>query len=123
MPPRPIKTPQEPPPPPPPQPPMPLHPPLTLAVLGLGVCSVVTLAAATHDLIAGRPNYYVDRQLIYLVVGIVGMVLLSRLDYARLRQFKNGLYAALLLGIFAVLALGHAARGSQRAINLPFFSF
>jgi rod shape determining protein RodA len=119
----PIKPTEEPPAAPPRQLRMPLDPLLTLAVLGLGVCSVVTLAAATHDLIAGRPNYYVDRQLIYLVVGIVGMVLLSRLDYARLRQFKNGLYAALLLGIFAVLALGHAARGSQRAINLPFFSF
>jgi rod shape determining protein RodA len=119
----PIKPTEEPPVAPPRQLRMPVDPLLTLAVLGLAVCSIVTLQAATRDLIPGQPNYYVNRQLIYLVVGVVGMVVLSRLDYARLRQFKNGIYALLILSILAVLALGHAARGSQRAINLPFFSF
>jgi rod shape determining protein RodA len=102
---------------------MPLDPLLTLAVLGLAACSIVTLGAATRNLIPGQPGYYVNRQLIYLIVGIVAMVILSRIDYARLRQLKNGIYALLLLSILAVLGLGHAARGSQRAINLPFFSF
>jgi rod shape determining protein RodA len=102
---------------------LPLDPMLTLAVLGLAVCSIVTLGAATRDLVSGQPNYYVNRQLIYLVVGVTGMLVLSRLDYARLRRFKNGIYGLLILSILAVLALGHAARGSQRAINLPFFSF
>jgi rod shape determining protein RodA len=102
---------------------LPLDPVLTLAVIGLAICSLVTLAAATRDLVPGRPHYYVDRQTIYLIVGAVFMIALSRLDYAHLRQLKNGIYALLLLGILAVLGLGHAARGSQRAINLPFFSF
>jgi rod shape determining protein RodA len=102
---------------------LPLDPVLTLAVAGLAICSLVTLAAATRNLVPGRPRYYVDRQLIYLVVGVVFMLALSRLDYARLRRAKNVIYAALLLAILAVLALGHAARGSQRAINFPLFSF
>jgi rod shape determining protein RodA len=102
---------------------LPLDPTLTLAVIGVGVCSLVTLGAATRDLVPGQPNYYVNRQLIYLIVGVVAMVVLSRIDYARLRQFKNGIYALLIISILAVLGLGHAARGSQRAINLPFFSF
>jgi rod shape determining protein RodA len=102
---------------------MPVDPLLTLAVIGLAVCSIVTLGAATRGLVPGQPNYYVNRQLVYLVVGAAGMVLLSRLDYARLRQFKNALFVILIVSILAVLALGHAARGSQRAISLPFFSF
>jgi rod shape determining protein RodA len=102
---------------------MPLDPVLVLAVIGLGVCSVVTLAAATRDLVPGQPHYYVDRQATYLLVGSLFMLVLSRLDYAHLRQLKNGIYVLLMLGILAVLGLGHAARGSQRAINLPFFSF
>jgi rod shape determining protein RodA len=102
---------------------LPLDPVLTLAVLGLGICSAVTLAAATRNLVPGRPNYYVDRQLTYLIVGFVLMLGLSRLDYARLRGTKNVIYGALILSILAVLALGHAARGSTRAINFPFFSF
>jgi len=102
---------------------MPLDPLLALAVLGLAISSIVTLGAATGNLVAGNPNYYVDRQVVYLLVGGLGMLVLWRLDYAHLRQFKNGIYALLLLSILAVLGLGHAARGSQRAINLPFFSF
>jgi rod shape determining protein RodA len=102
---------------------LPLDPVLTLAVIGLGVCSIVTLGAATKGLVPGQPSYYVDRQLTYLIVGSLLMIALSRLDYARLRPLKNATYGLLLFTILAVLVLGHSARGSQRAINLPFFSF
>jgi rod shape determining protein RodA len=102
---------------------LPLDPVLALAAIGLGVCSIVTLGAATKNLVAGQPHYYVDRQATYLIVGVLLMIALSRLDYARLRPLKNVIYGALILSILAVLGLGHAARGSQRAINFPFFSF
>jgi rod shape determining protein RodA len=84
---------------------------------------VVTLNVATRHLIAGQPRYYVDRQILYLVAGVVGMVILSRIDYGRLRHLKYGIYAVLILSILAVFGLGHAANGAQRAISLPLFSF
>jgi rod shape determining protein RodA len=102
---------------------LPFDPLMLLAVLGLGACSIVTLGAATRTLVAGNPRYYVDRQAIYLGVGLAAMAILSRIDYALLRRYKTGIYIALLVAILAVLGLGHAARGSQRAINFPLFSF
>jgi rod shape determining protein RodA len=102
---------------------LPLDPLLALAVIGLGVCSIVTLRAATRNLIPGNPHYYVERQIIYLGIGFLLMLGLSRLDYARLRQYKNVIYGALLFSILAVLGLGHSAQGAQRAINFPLFSF
>jgi rod shape determining protein RodA len=102
---------------------LPLDPLMTVAVIGLAGCSIATLKVATRNLIPGSPSYYVDRQALYLGLGFALMVLLSRVDYARLRRYKNVIYGALLFGILAVLALGHSARGSQRAINLPLFSF
>jgi rod shape determining protein RodA len=102
---------------------LPLDPVLTLSVIGLAICSIVTLGDATRELIPSQPDYYVNRQLTYLIVGCLLMVALSRLDYARLRPLKNAIYGLLILSILAVLAIGHTARGSQRAINLPFFSF
>ena len=48
---------------------------------------------------------------------------LSRLDYSRLRELKYGLYALLMASILLVLAVGSVAKGAQRAIQLPFFSF
>jgi rod shape determining protein RodA len=102
---------------------LPLDPLLTLATVGLAVCSIVTLGAATRNLIPGQPRYYVDRQATYLIVGLVLMGVLSRLDYSRLRHLMYGIYATLLLSILAVLGLGHAAKGAKRAINFPLFSF
>ncbi|HEY2718123.1 MAG TPA: rod shape-determining protein RodA [Solirubrobacteraceae bacterium] len=102
---------------------LPFDPLLTLAVIGLAIGSIVTLGAATKNLVPGQPHYYVDRQATYLIIGFVLMLALSRLDYARLRPLKNAIYGVLIFTILAVLVLGHTARGSQRAINLPFFSF
>lgn len=102
---------------------LPLDPLLTLAVVGLGIASVKTLGTATRELIPGDPNYYVKRQIVYLVIGGLLMLVLARIDYGRLRQLKNGIYALLILSILIVLGAGHSTNGSQRAINLSFFSF
>jgi rod shape determining protein RodA len=102
---------------------LPFDPVMTIAVIGLAACSIATLKEATRNLIPGRPNYYVDRQALYLGLGFVLMIVLSRIDYARLRRYKNAIYGLLLFSVLAVLALGHSARGSQRAINFPLFSF
>ena len=99
---------------------LPLDPLLTLAVIGLGVCSIITLKAAT---VHSDPHYYVDRQATYLAIGFAFMIGLSRVDYARLRRYKNAIYGALIFSILAVLGLGHSAGGAQRAINFPLFSF
>ncbi|MGA9314834.1 MAG: FtsW/RodA/SpoVE family cell cycle protein [Solirubrobacteraceae bacterium] len=105
---------------------LPLDPLLTLATVGLGICSVLTLRVATRKLIPGNPHYYVERQAIYLAVGLALMVALSRVDYARLRHLMYPIYGALILSILAVLALGREIKGSvhsTRAISFPLFSF
>jgi len=102
---------------------LPLDPVLTLAVIGLGICSLLTLESATKNLIPSDPHYYVERQAIYLLLGFVFMLVLSRVDYARLRRYKNAIYGVLMFSILAVLGLGHAAQGSTRAISFSFFSF
>jgi rod shape determining protein RodA len=102
---------------------LPLDPLLTLAVIGLGVCSILTLKVATREFVPGDPHYYVNRQATYLVIGFLLMLGISRLDYARLRRYKNVIYGALMISILAVLGLGHSAQGAQRAINFPLFSF
>jgi rod shape determining protein RodA len=105
---------------------LPLDPLLTLATVGLGVCSVLTLRVATRKLIPGNPHYYVERQAIYLAAGLALMVALSRVDYARLRRLMYPIYGALILSILAVLALGREIKGSAhstRSISFPLFSF
>jgi len=94
---------------------------LLLAVLGLTVCSLYTIATATQDDHPGSPNYFLYRQAAYAAAGICLMLLISRLDYSRLRDWKAGIYTFLIASILLVFALGSVSRGSRRAIELPFF--
>jgi rod shape determining protein RodA len=96
---------------------------LVAATLGLVACSLVTLFAATRDDIPGDPNYYIYRQAGFAAVGLVLMLVLSRIDYSRLRELKYGLYGFMIASILLVLALGGATRGSKRWIDFPFFRF
>jgi rod shape determining protein RodA len=102
---------------------LPFDPLLLLAVIGLCVASLVTISGATADDIPGDPNYYVNRQAVYFVVGLVLAVVLARVDYSRLRGTKYFIYGLLIASIFAVSSLGTVARGSRRAIDVGFFSF
>jgi rod shape determining protein RodA len=100
-----------------------LDPWLLLATLGLVGCSLVTIKGATKNDIGGAPLYFFERQLGYAIVGLVLMLLLTRLDYSRLREFKLPIYGALIGLNVLVLGLGSVARGSRRWIELPFFQF
>jgi rod shape determining protein RodA len=94
---------------------------LLLAAVGLMVCSVFTIAGATHDDIAGDPHFFVIRQAAYGGIGFILMLVISRFDYSRLREWKAGLYGLMIGLIVVVYAMGSVARGSKRAISLPFF--
>lgn len=97
--------------------------PLALFAAGLAAFSVFTLSQSTLHDVPGSPNYFVDRQAIYAVLGIVGMYLLARIDYSRFRELRVGIYTFLCVSISLVFVFGFAARGSRRAFDLPFFSF
>jgi rod shape determining protein RodA len=96
---------------------------MLVATLGLVGASLIVVGGATQDDIAGDPNYFLYRQAAYAAVGVVLMMLVSRFDYSRLREWKLGIYGFLIASILLVYAVGVSARGSKRAISLPFFSF
>jgi rod shape determining protein RodA len=100
-----------------------IDPLMLLATIGLIAASLYTLGSATQDDITGDPNYFVYRQAAYAGIGFVLMLLMTRFDYSRLREWKLGIYAFLIGSILLVYALGFSARGSQRAIQFPFFNF
>ena len=99
-----------------------VDPLLFLAAVGLIACSVFVVGNATQDDIAGNSSYYLVRQAAYGVVGIVFMIVLARIDYSRFREWRWGIYGTMLGLILLVLAIGSAAKGSQRWIPLPFFN-
>jgi rod shape determining protein RodA len=102
---------------------LPIDPLLLLAALGLMATSLYVVGTATQDDIPGDPNYYLVRQAGYAGVGFLLMLLISRFDYSRLREWKAGIYGLMIGSILLVYALGFSARGSKRAIELGFLNF
>ena len=97
-----------------------MDPLLLLAALGLAACSLLTLKGATRTLNPGHPLYYVERQGIYFGLGLAVALLLARLDYTRLREYKYGLYGVMIALNLVVLGMPKV-QGAARWIPLPFF--
>lgn len=98
-----------------------MDPLLMLAALGLLACSLVTLHVATRGQVPG-PSYYVERQALYAAGGLVLALILSLIDYSRLREYKYVLYGAMVILNVAVLGTT-PINGARRWIPLPFFQF
>ncbi len=99
-----------------------LDPLLVVATLGLVACSLVTIKGATANDITGDPLYYVTRQGVYVLIGLVLMYGVSRLDYSRLRELRYPIYGVLIVSLIAVLGLAQSKRGAKAWIELPGFS-
>jgi rod shape determining protein RodA len=99
-----------------------IDPLLMLAALGLVACSLITLKGATRTAVAGSPMYYVERQGIYAGLGLLIAVVLMRVDYSRLREYKLGLYGIMLALNLAVFGAPSQV-GAHRWIPLPSFNF
>jgi len=97
--------------------------PLASAAVALIAFSAFTLGQATAHDVPGNPHYYLNRQVIYGVLGVIGMALLTRIDYSRFRELRVGIYTFLCVSVSLVFVFGFAARGSRRSFELPFFSF
>jgi rod shape determining protein RodA len=91
-----------------------IDPILLLAVIGLSVCSYVTISETPMAALASR-------QATFAGIGLVVALILSQVDISRLRELKWGIYGVMIALILAVTVLGGETRGSRRAIQTPFF--
>ncbi|MGH9121331.1 MAG: rod shape-determining protein RodA [Acidimicrobiales bacterium] len=63
---------------------------------------------------AGRSPYYdVDKQLLFIGLGLVVMAVVASIDYHRLRDWAPVLYGLSTLLLLGVLVIGHKVQGSQ----------
>ncbi len=93
-----------------------LDPMLMLGALGLIACSLITLHDAIHN------TGLMDRQAIYAGLGLIVVLILSRIDYSRLREYKFGLFGAMVALNLVVYGMPPIA-GARRWIPLPVMQF
>ncbi|MGO8871486.1 MAG: rod shape-determining protein RodA [Acidimicrobiales bacterium] len=86
----------------------------------LAVTGMVMIYSATKGKLAlagDDPRYYLKRQALFVVVGVVVMVAVALFDYRRFEQISTVLYIGIVLALVAVLATP-ARLGSQRWFSL-----
>ncbi|ACU53895.1 rod shape-determining protein RodA [Acidimicrobium ferrooxidans DSM 10331] len=95
---------------------------LWLLAAAVGVFGVVMVYSATRnqlELAGLSPHYYLDRQAIFWVLGLIVMSVVAALDLEWLGRLGYWIYGAVLLGLVAVLSpVGSSALGSQRWFQL-----
>ncbi len=100
-----------------------MDPLLLLGVLALMGLSCFVVGTATQDDIPGQPSYFLNRQIIYVCIGVVLMMVISQFDYSRLREWRIGIYVLMILTICSTFVLGTSVNGSKSWIDLGFFQY
>ncbi len=87
---------------------------VTLALVAFGLVMVYSATSASAALANGDPAYYLKRQAVYALLGIVLMVAVSRVDFRIWRRLAPVLVVTSLALLLGVLALGQAVNGARR---------
>jgi len=94
----------------------------TLLLSAFGVLMVFSATVHKQETAGLDPNAFMERQIIFAIVGAGLLIAMSMFDYRHLRAFAPVLYAMALIGLVLVLTpLGDVRGGASRWINLGAF--
>ena len=95
-----------------------------MAVLILGLVMVASASTFTSNDNFGYPSYYLTRQLLYLVIGLVFGAFLLNVPTEQLKEHSIllMLLALVLLILVLIPGIGKSVNGSQRWISLGVFN-
>ncbi len=96
---------------------------ITIVLLGVGVVMVFSASSVASLMEHKDPYYYLKRQLLWAALGLLGMGILSHLDYRLYRRlaFPGIVISLILLGL--VLVVGPIIGGSRRWLPLGITGF
>lgn len=92
-----------------------------LLLLAVGIIMVLSASSPSALAITGSSYTYVSQQFIAAGIGIVAMLVISRIDYKEYAKFYKPIYVISVVILFLVLVpgLGREVNGARRWITLP----
>jgi cell division protein FtsW len=96
---------------------------VTLGLTAFGLVMVYSATSAPAALGGGDPIFYLKREAIYAAIGVVLLMVGSRLDYRALRYFAPVLVLTSLALCAAVLVVGQEVNGARRWLGVGTLSF
>jgi cell division protein FtsW len=90
-----------------------------IALIGFGVVMVYSASAIEATVRHHDPQFFLKRQAVYAVMAVVGMWLVSRVDYAKYRRLTYPIMAVVTaMLVFVVVGFGHRAGNAFRWIAI-----
>jgi len=98
---------------------------LVLALSGLGLVMLLSASSIMAEQRFGAADFFFRPQLRNLILGLVLMLILSRVPYQVWLRLAYPILAVSLLGLVLVLVpgLGHEVGGAHRWLKMPGFTF
>ena len=94
-----------------------------LILLATGIIMVLSASSPTSLSESGDSYRYVYRQAFAAAVGIVVMVVLSKVDYRIYEKYYKIIYYFCIILLASVFVFGTSAQGATRWVDLGFISF
>jgi cell division protein FtsW len=96
---------------------------VTLALTAFGLVMVYSATSARAAVGDGQPMYYLTRQAIFAVLGLVALVVAARVPYPAWRRAAPTLLVVSLIMLAGVLVIGMQVNGAHRWVPLGPLSF
>lgn len=91
---------------------------IVIFLLGFGLVMLYSTSSYEAGLDLGDSMYYLKRQFIFIVLGFVAMLFVSRIPYGIYRKLSFVIYAASVLLVLAVIPFGKKVNGAKRWIEI-----
>ncbi len=96
---------------------------LSVIMLAIGLIVVFAISPALSAQKNVGDNYFVNKQLLAILLGVIGFVAVANLPIAMWRKLETPLIAGAALAAIAVRILGEQVNGAYRWIQIGGFSF
>ena len=96
---------------------------IVLALVGLGLVMVYSSSAVLAQQKMGDSRYFLVRDLVWVLLGLVGMAVTMRIDYSLYRRLAYPILGVATLLLSAVLVVGSRVNGARRWFHLGPLSF
>ena len=104
-----------------------IDPVLMATAIGLSIYGLFMVFSASRNIadeLAGDPGFFVKKQVVFVMLGVIAMIVAATFDYRLTKVYAPIAYGAILFLLLLVLTpIGDETAGAQRWIDLFGFQF
>ena len=98
-------------------------PVIALLLSGIGLLMIYSATKKPFEVVAKSETLYVQKQAVFLLLGVIGMLVVTAIGHRRLQRLVPLIYLLILGLLFSVLFLGVEKKGTKGWFELGIYQF